>query len=429
VCIADRARIRPFLGVTLLVALGTALAGCSSQQAPTRTPVTEAPRRTEEEARPTGTREEAPPPRPTCAPVSDQPRFRALPDPTAPWCATSPEDVTFIHITDTHVGKEPADSAGEPTRDADAFRAVIAAINEAVEATSPRPEFVFITGDLTDTWRPEEVREFKALLKALSPGLRVHVTSGNHDVTFDPQLGHIKSWEAAFPLATLPQVIHEGGLVLIGYDSQVYNQRRKTNEVDAIAEAQWGGLEEAVKAAHEAGKRTFLFSHIPALPNFFRKRVGASWETGYLRRFRRLIARYEVEASITGHFHRDEVYMSGKTLFLNAPPVSRWETRESSFRVVRVMKDGVAYRQRYLGPEAAARSYEVDLRKVTAEGFARWAQGLGDAELRQVWERRYAGDDASERLFGDLLQGPFRAFLAAPFSFQPTEGRTWHLDR
>jgi 3',5'-cyclic AMP phosphodiesterase CpdA len=362
----------------------------------------------------------------SCEPASDAPRFRPLPDPSVPWCTDDGETLlTFFHITDTHVGKEPPTDEGEITRDVDAFAAIVKAMNAMRTKTEPAPEFAVITGDLTDGWRSSDIRTFKSMLEDLN--FPSYVCSGNHDVTFDPQTKHMKSWKRWFPKATLPQVIERGPIVLIGYDSQIYNARRKSEEVDDIATRQWRKIQSAVKEAHAAGKRTFLFAHIPALPSLFRKKVGASWSTKYLKPFQRLMKKYEVEASLTGHFHRDELYVDGKTFFLNAPPVSRWETRDSSYRIIRVMKTGLAYRQIYIGPEAKTRSYEVDLRGVTPEGMARWVDGLDDAGLRKVWEMRYAGDDASERMYGEQLKGHFRKFLKDPFSYQPKSGRTRRL--
>jgi 3',5'-cyclic AMP phosphodiesterase CpdA len=287
----------------------------------------------------------------------------------------------------------------------------------------PQPDFALVTGDLTDAWRPDQVARFKALaLGALRP--EVVVASGNHDVGFDPRPKHITQWLTAFPEATLPQVVERGPVTFIGFDSQIYNARRTSPEVDALAEAQWERLVDAVKKARARGKRVMLYCHIPAVPSFFRKKVRASWKGTYLPRFLALLRDHQVEATLTGHFHRDELYAVGPTLFLNAPPVSRWETRDTSYRVIKITDEGMVYRQIYIGPEARTRSYEADLRSVTEAGVTAWVQALDGDELRALWERRYAGDDASQRLYGDLEQAIFRDFLTRPFHYQPKDDDT-----
>lgn len=346
----------------------------------------------------------------------EQPVFRPLPDPGAPW----PEDgrqtlLTFVHITDTHVGKIPETPAG-PVDDAAAFKEVIDAIN----GLSPVPGFILITGDLTDDWQEDEIRRFKDLRKTLNAPS--YVVGGNHDVTFDPAPAHMVSWDESFPDAPLPYDFQVQDLVFIGFDSQLYNSRRVDRSADEIAERQWVELVRRVKEAQGQGKRIFLFSHIPAVPSFFRQKVKASWATPYLEPYLRLLREGAVEATLTGHLHRDELYVQGSTLILNAPPVSRWETRDTSFRLYRVTEQGLMYRQIYTGPDSEARSYEVDLHGLTGESYGAWIDGLDDRGLRRLWEHRYAGDDAAERMYGQLHRAHFRAFLKDPFSYQPTHG-------
>jgi len=359
----------------------------------------------------------------TCPPT--QPCLRALPDPSAPWPVSAAEtQLTLVHLTDTHVGKVPETPDG-PIDDAEAFQAVIQRIN----AMEPQPDLTLITGDLTDAWKSDQITRFKALaLDTLRS--EVLVASGNHDVGFDPRPEHITEWLIAFPEATLPQVTVRGPVAFIGFDSQVYNARRTGDAVDAIAEAQWERLVAAVAKARRRGKRVMLYSHIPALPSFFRDKVRASWKGQYLPRFLALLRDHQVEASLTGHFHRDELYARGPTLFLNAPPVSRWETRDTSYRVIKVTAAGLVYRQIYVGPEAATRSYQADLRGVTEAGVTAWVGDLDGEDLRALWERRYAGDDASERLYGDLEQAVLRDFLTRPFDYQPEDDdTTWFGER
>ena len=358
----------------------------------------------------------SPPPAQALSIGDRRPVFRSLANPAAPWTDDGRQTLlTFVHITDTHVGKVPQTPQG-PVDDAEAFKEVI----EAINGLSPRPAFTLITGDLTDGWRPDEIRRFKALREELMTPC--YVVGGNHDVTFDPTPSHLKDWERTFPDAPLPYAFKRGPFAFIGFDSQVYNAKRTDRAVDPMAAQQWTELVGLVRAARKEGKRIFLFAHIPAIPSFFRQKVKASWETPYVEPYLRLLKDERVEATLTGHLHRDEMYIREETLFLNAPPVSRWETRDSSYRLYRVTDQGLMYRQIYTGPEGRQRSYEVDLHGVTEKGYGAWVDGLDESGLRVLWEQRYAGDDASGRLFGDLNREHFRAFLKDPFSYQPTRG-------
>ena len=142
--------------------------------------------------------------------------------------------------------------------------------------------------------------------------------------------------------------------------------------------------------------------------------------------YRELLDRYNVEAELTGHFHRDELYVTGNTLILNAPPISEKFDRKPSYRLVRVTSQGLGYRQIYVDADVAHLSYELDLHGVDEARFREWAATLRADEIKSMWKYRYAGDPETYQAWKRLDMERFRAYLLDPFAHQPRHGRVMH---
>jgi alkaline phosphatase D len=340
-------------------------------------------------------------------------RYEALLDTGAPW----PEDgretlLTFVHISDTHVGRKS---------DAEAFALAI----QAIERTLPTPAFVIITGDLTEAFREAEVLYLKNLVDRFT--LPVVLVPGNHDVGFDPTPASIARWNQAFPDSATPFQRDFGPIRVIAMDSQLYNARRANREVNAEGKRQWKALVKQVRAARKERRRTILAYHIPIVPNFFRQRVKANWRAADAKRMRALLASQHVEATLTGHIHRDETYLEDRTWMLNAPPISLKYEREPSYRLFRVTPEGLMFRQIYLTEEGAALSYQMDLHGHSAADLDKAIEAMSVAELEELWGYRYAGDVGTERLFRTLNIHQFTNYLTDPFTFQPKDNGTHYF--
>ncbi len=352
---------------------------------------------------------------PIAAPAQSSPtvaglRYEALLSPDAPWPNDGRETrLTFVHISDTHVGRRS---------DAEAFAKAI----EAIERLDPRPAFVVITGDLTESFRDAEVLYLKHLVDRFT--LPVLLVPGNHDVGFDPTPDSIEKWNAAFPDFATPYARDFGPIRIIGMDAQLYNARRANTEVNAEAKRQWKAMVKMVGLAKREKRRTIMAYHIPIVPNFFRQRVSGSWRTADMKRMRALLASQDVEATLTGHLHRDETYLEDETWMLNAPPVSLKYEREPSYRLFRVTDSGLMFRQVYLTEEGAPLSYQMDLHDMNAERMDQSVEQMSAGELQSIWGYRYAGDVGTERLFRTLNVFAFTQFLRDPFSWQPKDSRT-----
>ncbi len=337
-------------------------------------------------------------------------QYRPVTRPTAAWNDGRRTELTFIHLSDTHVGR---------AADAQAFARAIDAIN----ALEPAPSFVLITGDLTDTFRGWEVRRFKQLTASLH--MPVLVVPGNHDVSFKPTARRVANWRKKFPEFQTPYRRDVGPLTLIGVDSQVFNARRGAPAA-ALARAEYARLERLLSAARAENRRILVFHHIPAVPYFTTSEIKRMWDSTLMSDYRMLLDRYGVEAELTGHFHRDELYVSGRTLILNAPPISEKFDRKASYRLVRVTPQGLGYRQIYVDADAAHLSYELDLHGLNEARYREWAATLSAAEMRTVWKYRYAGDPTTREAWRRLDLARFRAYLLDPFAHQPVHGRVQH---
>jgi len=224
----------------------------------------------------------------------------------------------------------------------------------------------------------------------------------------------------------MPYRFDYGSMAFIGFNSQLYNERRRTRDLDKKAFNQWGKIRRFVKEATKEAKRIVLFHHIPSYPNFFRDEVKRTWQNRYLRQFQNLLRSksFSIDAVFSGHFHRDEWYVYHRTLLFNVPPVSEKYTRNSSYRIVRVTPEGMNYRQIYTDRETERLSYELDLHQVTGATHREWVDDLTHDELWNLWRYRNAGDDDTERWLDTLAVKEFRNFLQSPFRYQPPgEGR------
>lgn len=340
------------------------------------------------------------------SPATQPPWYEPWSDPQAPW----PDDghptlFTFAVVSDVHTGGP----------DAASFEPAIDAIN----AVTPPPAFVLVAGDLTDGFTKDQVDRFQRLRSRFA--MPVHVVPGNHDVEFEPTPRHLEHWKRAFPKEVAAYRIDAyAPLTVIGFDSQLFNERRRTPALDDEAERELRAIESHLEAARAAHRRVVLFHHIPPYPNFFRAFVKRGWRSAYVDRYLSLLRTYDVQLEITGHLHRDELYVVAGTTFMNVPPISEKYSRKASYRLVRVTDAGFSIRQVYLAEDARHLSYQMDLHGLTDARLAHWVEGLSDEQLRGVWRYRNAGDKDTEAWFtNELVKRDFRAFLKTPFAYQP----------
>lgn len=329
-------------------------------------------------------------------------------DPMGPWPNDGRQTLfSFVQLSDTHVGNE---------EDHKAFRKAIKVINNM----EPQPAFVMITGDLTESFTPAQIKLFKQIYKKLRP--KTYLVPGNHDVMFDITAKRVAWWGREFSEFKTPYRVDHGPMALIGVDSQLWNARRRSRSADGIANSQWEEMERLVSEARADGQRILIFNHIPAMPTFYRTRIARSWKSDRMDDYLKLMNEFGVEAELSGHIHRDEMYMEGKTLFLSAPPISEKYTRVASLRLYRVTPDGLMYRQIYLRPRGKHLTYQMDLHGIDERDYHDWIEGMDNVSLAELWKYRHAGDQEAGAWFPNIDKNRFRSYLLEPFDHQPTKG-------
>ena len=176
-------------------------------------------------------------------------------------------------------------------------------------ASAPLPDVVVVTGDLTDTGRPEEYRHLVALLAPLS--MPIYLIPGNHD-----ERGALK---AAFPahryLSTGGEFLHYAvaldGIRLIGLDTVVPGEG---GGLLCAARLRW--LEEQLDA-HRDSPVVILMHHPPFLTGVAAMdRVGLRLAyplEPILRRHPR------IERILCGHLHRTIFRDFGGSLATTCP--------------------------------------------------------------------------------------------------------------
>lgn len=77
---------------------------------------------------------------------------------------------TIAHLSDSHLGAH-ATATGRTER-----------VLQHVDALTPRPDVVLLTGDIADHGAPQEYREARALLDGRAGGVPLLMCPGNHDI-------------------------------------------------------------------------------------------------------------------------------------------------------------------------------------------------------------------------------------------------------
>lgn len=88
-----------------------------------------------------------------------------------------PQPVTFVHITDLHVGNPAVVDDHLYSDTTTTLRAILA----EVKRVEPRPSFILATGDLTNRGDPGSFMQLKTLMDEAELGVPVFYTLGNHD--------------------------------------------------------------------------------------------------------------------------------------------------------------------------------------------------------------------------------------------------------
>ncbi|MFV7789139.1 metallophosphoesterase, partial [Enterococcus faecium] len=87
------------------------------------------------------------------------------------------QPVTFVHITDLHVGNPAVTDDHLYSDTTTTLRAILADVKQV----RPKPSFILATGDLTDRGDAGSFMQLKALMDEAALDVPMFYTLGNHD--------------------------------------------------------------------------------------------------------------------------------------------------------------------------------------------------------------------------------------------------------
>jgi len=232
----------------------------------------------------------------------------------------------FVQITDTHFGER---DHLERTRK----------LVEQINRLPYQIACVVHTGDIfADNITDAGVRDAGlGLLRGLKAPL--HLLPGNHDILEKD----LETTAAAYTRNVGP-LIHQAeyhGVAFILAYTEPLALGFTLKGYEPLAE-----LEAALAAS--GGKPIILFHHRPAVEDYYEFASSPGWEGPARAELAKRMARYDVKAVITGHFHRDELHWTGGRPVFAAPPVAGYWGRQAGFRLYEYRDGQLGYRTIYL---------------------------------------------------------------------------------
>ncbi len=151
-------------------------------------------------------------------------------------CDLFPQKLSFVHLSDTHIGSPKADSLLELS---------IKKINSLGNV-----DFVVVTGDVTEKGTADEIAKAKSLLSKIK--VSCYVLAGNHDArySFDDLFVFNKNFNTRF-------FFNKNGIDFIGINTAI--PTKSVNGFINEFEVRW--LKKQL--ANKKGKYTVLFTHHP----------------------------------------------------------------------------------------------------------------------------------------------------------------------
>ncbi|MGV8855650.1 MAG: metallophosphoesterase [Devosia sp.] len=205
------------------------------------------------------------------------------------------DTITFVHLTDLHVGNpaEPDDHLYSDTS------ATLATILAEVKSLVPQPRFIVASGDLTNRGDAGCYRQLQQIIAAAGLDMPVLYALGNHDRRdgfYPTMLGQSDDLDAPYDHA---QVID--GLHIIVLDSSVPN---KVGGAFEPGQLDWlkAQLEE-----HAELPKLLVMHHAPALDLDSPDMEWESLSIADTEALRDALEDYDVVGILSGHIHFDRV--------------------------------------------------------------------------------------------------------------------------
>lgn len=203
------------------------------------------------------------------------------------------QDITFIHLTDLHVGHPEIADSHLFSDTAETLRKILA----LVATVSPRPRFVVASGDLTNRGDADSYRHLKQLMAEID--LPVIYALGNHDTRAGFYQGMLDRGTDLEQPYDHDQVID--GIHVVVLDSTIPGQIGGN-----ITPEQFAWLE-AVLDTHPDLPKLIVSHHPPALgdaPDWAHWRTLAFEDS---QRLQALLKGRNILGILSGHIHHDRV--------------------------------------------------------------------------------------------------------------------------
>jgi 3',5'-cyclic-AMP phosphodiesterase len=202
--------------------------------------------------------------------------------------------VTFVHITDLHIGDRATDKHlySDTSANLEAFKRVIAQLD-------PQPSFVLATGDLANDGDEESYRKLRALMADIEAP--VFYALGNHD----SKRGRQAFYSGMFDRAEDGEKYYDYDHLVDGVHLIVLDTTETGKVGGSLTEAQFEWLGAALER-HPEERKLLALHHGPA----FVEDPDMEWESlrwADSERLAAALAGYEVLGIMCGHLHSDRV--------------------------------------------------------------------------------------------------------------------------
>lgn len=198
--------------------------------------------------------------------------------------------ITFVHLTDLHVSAPPA---GAKPPDAETL-ARLDTVLEMIRSIDPAPEFIAVSGDVTDKGDEASYRIVRDRMQAL--GIPVVYALGNHDSRPD-------FYGAMLDRSEDPDAPYNHEQTIAGVHVVVLDTSVPGRTSGALDDAQFAFLDESLRKEPDLPK-IVLMHHAPRIDGD----SSYAWESlneAETARFAAMVKGRNVAAILTGHIHHD----------------------------------------------------------------------------------------------------------------------------
>jgi len=205
------------------------------------------------------------------------------------------ETVTFIHLTDLHVGNPAIQDDHLYSDTTTTLRRILAEVKTLV----PQPKFIVVSGDLTNQGDQGSYENLKAIVAEAGLDMPILYALGNHDkrhVFYTAMLGRTDNLDAPYDHAQVIDGIH-----VIVMDTSVPN---KVGGAFEPGQLDWL---EAELEAHADLPKLLVMHHAPALDLHDASMEWESLSYADTEALRHAVAGKDIIGILSGHIHYDRV--------------------------------------------------------------------------------------------------------------------------